>query len=208
MKNKIGRPISFDRESALTAAMHIFWQKGYEGASMKDLTGAMGINSPSLYSAFGDKRNLYLKTIKYYASEKACAPLAVFETEPDIAKATKLFMEAVIEHSVESSYGATGCFLSSSVATSAGDDGDVRKMLKEAIDDTDVRICRRFELEKARGVLVESFPSMERARLLFDMRQGHVFRARAGSSREDLEQDIAARVSMVLDLPQANHILF
>lgn len=65
MKNKIGRPISFDREKVLTLAMNLFWKKGYEGASMKDLTSVMGINCPSLYATFGDKRGLYLETIKY-----------------------------------------------------------------------------------------------------------------------------------------------
>lgn len=198
MKNKIGRPISFNREDVLTSAMHLFWKKGYEGASMKDLTSVMGINCPSLYTTFGDKRGLYLETIKYYASQKACAPLTAFETEPNITQAVTLFMVAVIEHSTGGEGGALGCFLSSSVATSAGNDDVVREMLKEAVADTDARIFRRFELEKARGTLPNDFPSMERARLLFDLRQGHVFRARAGLSSEELEQDISPRVKMIL----------
>lgn len=107
-------------------------------------------------------------------------------------------MVAVIEHSTGGEGGAMGCFLSSSVATSAGNDDVVREMLKEAVADTDTRIFRRFELEKARGTLPKDFPSMERARLLFDLRQGHVFRAPAGLRSEELEQDIAPRVKMIL----------
>ena len=53
-----GRPRTFDREDALRRAMEVFWEHGYEGASMTELTAAMGINSPSLYAAFGCKEQL------------------------------------------------------------------------------------------------------------------------------------------------------
>ena len=65
-QKKIGRPRAFDKNEALTAAMKVFWIKGYDGASMKDLTNAMKINSPSLYSVFGDKHALYLASIDNY----------------------------------------------------------------------------------------------------------------------------------------------
>ncbi|MGV0800422.1 helix-turn-helix domain-containing protein, partial [Mycolicibacterium elephantis] len=54
-----GRPRTFDRTEALEHAMEVFWQHGYEGASMSDLTASMGINSPSLYAAFGSKEQLF-----------------------------------------------------------------------------------------------------------------------------------------------------
>lgn len=201
LKKKTGRPLSFDRGKALLAAMHVFWAKGYDGASMKDLAGAMGINSPSLYATFGDKHKLYLETIDCYASNDACAPLVAFETEPDITQAVRSFMEAVIDYSTENSSGARGCFLSSSVSTSAGEVEGAQELLQHAVLDTDARLSRRFELEKARGVLPDKFPSMERARLMFDLRQGHVFRARAGFESESMMADIEFRVQMVLASP-------
>lgn len=198
MANKVGRPVSFDRNKALLVAMHVFWAKGYDGASMKDLTSSMGINGPSLYGAFGDKRQLYLEAIHYYASEYGCAPLDAFETEPDIRLAVRAFMEAVIEQSTANTHGALGCFLGSSVSTSAGEIEGVQDLLKNAINDTDLRLCRRFELEKARGVLPDDFPSMLRAKLMLDLRQGYVFRARSGVDSTELVSDIAFRVDMVL----------
>src|ERR1700712_982668 len=62
-----GRPLSFDRETALENAMHVFWERGYEAASIADLTAAMGITPPSLYTAFGDKERLFLEAIERYA---------------------------------------------------------------------------------------------------------------------------------------------
>src|SRR5947199_232850 len=65
-KRARGRPRSFDREQALERAMEVFWGKGFEGASLSDLTDAMGINPPSLYAAFGDKEQLCIEAMERY----------------------------------------------------------------------------------------------------------------------------------------------
>jgi AcrR family transcriptional regulator len=65
---------------------------------MKDLTKAMGISGPSLYAAFGDKRELYLKTIDRYADVDSCAPIVAFEAENDIKHAIRGFLTSVILH--------------------------------------------------------------------------------------------------------------
>src|SRR6202047_772754 len=66
-----GRPRSFDAGKALDRAVEVFWRKGYEGASLSDLTKAMGINRPSLYAAFGDKDKLFRKVLDRYAEGPA-----------------------------------------------------------------------------------------------------------------------------------------
>ena len=195
---KVGRPRKFDQEGALMAAVNVFWAKGYDGASMKDLTQAMGINGPSLYSAFGDKHELYLKAIDRYSNNDACAPLVAFETEPDIELAVLAFMNAAIEYATQHESGTRGCFLSSCVATTAGELDGVDDLLTEAIEDTDERLAKRFDSEKQKGRLPSSFPSLERARLMFDLRQGFVFRARAGLDANVMKSELDQRVRMVL----------
>ena len=64
----IGRPREFDRDVALKAAMVVFWRKGFLATSMNDLCEAMGIRSPSLYAAFGDKEALYLEAVEHYVA--------------------------------------------------------------------------------------------------------------------------------------------
>src|SRR5260370_9465267 len=70
-KRALGRPRSFETGKALEPAMKVFWCKGYEGASLSDLTKAMGINRPSLYAAFGDKESLFRKVLDRYDSGPA-----------------------------------------------------------------------------------------------------------------------------------------
>ena len=64
---KLGRPREFSEQAALDAAMRVFWERGYEGASLDDLTRAMGINRSSLYASFGDKEELFKRVIARYA---------------------------------------------------------------------------------------------------------------------------------------------
>ncbi|WP_246660523.1 TetR/AcrR family transcriptional regulator [Nitratireductor sp. XY-223] len=195
---KLGRPRTFDYDAALLQAMNVFWAKGYDGASLRDLTKAMGITGPSMYAAFGDKRELYLKTIDRYADVDGCEPVVTFEAEPDIEKAVRGFLESVIDHATDNDSGAKGCFLASSVSTNIGQVDGVAERVECAIEDTDRRLAARFDKEIAKGNLPADFPSLERAALLYDIRQGYMFRGRAGWTAGKLRRDLDHRVQMIL----------
>jgi len=76
-----GRPRKFDADQALDAALTVFWRKGYEGASLQDLTAAMGISRPSLYAAFGNKESLFRRVLDRYA-EGPAAHVGAALTQP------------------------------------------------------------------------------------------------------------------------------
>ncbi len=198
LKKKTGRPRSFDRDQALQVAIKVFWEKGYDGTSMRDLTEAMGINAPSLYSVFGDKHKLYLEAIDRYSNDDGCAPLVAFDSESDIEKAVIAFLKAAIEYASQNQDGPKGCFIGSCVSTTAGQVEGATERLQEAITGADERLAQRFEKEKILGNLPDSFPSLQRAQLLFDLRQGHVLRARAELDSVAKEADLAFRAKMVL----------
>lgn len=195
---RLGRPKQFKREDALAAALNIFWMKGYEAATMRDLTAAMGISGPSLYAEFGDKQSLYFEAIDSYVTNDACEPLTAFESEPDISKAVEAFMTAVIDYATAHPGGVRGCFLASCVVTNAGQMEGVDARLQKAIRETDGRLAARFEAEKDKGTLPSDFPSLERARLMFDLRQGYVFRARSGCAAQEMRADAAFRARIIL----------
>ena len=176
-KKILGRPRTFDEDDALMAAMNAFWTKGYAATSLKDLSAAMGISGPSIYSAFGDKRELYLKTIDRYADVDGCAPIVAFETAATIEDAVRGFLLSVVSHSTDQEGAPRGCFLASCVAMTVGEIDGVAERMEKAIHDTDARLAKRFEAEKAKGHLSEDFPVAARARLLHDMRQGYVHRS-------------------------------
>ncbi|MBT9502827.1 MAG: TetR/AcrR family transcriptional regulator [Burkholderiaceae bacterium] len=93
-----GRPLSFDRDQALENAMHVFWRFGYEAASISELTAAMGITPPSLYSAFGDKEHLFWEAIERYAvGPGSGAPKALAEEASAYAAIKRLLEEAAEE---------------------------------------------------------------------------------------------------------------
>ena len=92
-----GRPLSFDRDTALEQAMRVFWQRGYEAASITELTAAMGITAPSLYTAFGDKERLFLEAIERYACGPGGGYPRALEEEPTAYLAIKRCLEEAAE---------------------------------------------------------------------------------------------------------------
>jgi AcrR family transcriptional regulator len=91
-----GRPRSFDRDEALECAMRLFWSRGYEGTSISDLTEAMGVTPPSLYSAYGDKRRLFFEAVERYEQTVGCFARKALTQEPTAERAVRrLLLEAV-----------------------------------------------------------------------------------------------------------------
>src|SRR3954466_9316356 len=104
----VGRPRAFDKEKALDHALQLFLRKGYEGASLAELTEAMGINPPSLYAAFGNKEGLFrLALDRYTDSFSGMADAAM--AEPTAREATESLLRATIDSQTRG--GQPGCLL-------------------------------------------------------------------------------------------------
>jgi AcrR family transcriptional regulator len=110
-----GRPLSFDREAALDKAMHVFWEHGYEAASIADLTAAMGITPPSLYTAFGDKEHLFLEAIEAYGKGPGGFGARALAEEPTARRALQRLLEEAADELTQDCH-PLGCMMVCSVA--------------------------------------------------------------------------------------------
>ena len=90
---RLGRPLSFDRDKALQAALLQFWQTGYETTSVAELTHAMGITAPSLYTAFGDKESLFLECLEKYANPGPKTTPELIAEAPSARQAAQQLLE-------------------------------------------------------------------------------------------------------------------
>lgn len=182
----VGRPRAFDMDTALEKALEVFWRKGYDGTSLTDLTEAMGINKPSLYAAFGNKEQLFLKAIELYESR----PCAFFM--PALEKATAY---QVAEHML---YGAAanmankdqpqGCVVIQGALSCSEAAAAVKEALINRRLDGQKKLVQRFERAKAEGDLPLSVDAETLARYLGTVLQGMAIQANNGATSEQLRQ--------------------
>ena len=182
----MGRPREFDVDKALDLALQVFWRKGYEGASMTDLTETMGITKPSLYSAFGNKEELFRKALDRYVD----GPGGYFQVA--LAKPTA---RAVVEHLLYESANAVtdpnhppGC-LAVQGALSCGDAAESIKqelVSRRAKGEQDLR--QRFERAIAEGDLPEGSDAADLAAYLSAILQGMAVQAAGGTTRAQLRK--------------------
>ncbi len=181
----MGRPRDFDADAALERAMHVFWRKGYEGASLSDLTEAMGINRPSLYAAFGNKEALFEKALRRYAEGPggyAGAALAA-PTARDVA--ARMLQGAVDIQSDPRS--PKGCLMVHSGLASGTEAESVRKFAIARRREGEVALRKRFERAKAEGDLAPGADPAALARFISAVIYGMAVQAASGAGRKELE---------------------
>jgi AcrR family transcriptional regulator len=181
----IGRPRGFDMNEALDRALDVFWRKGYEGASVADLTLAMGINPPSLYAAFGNKEELFRKALSRYMAQHD----DFFREALDRPKARD-GIESLLKKSVEGLTNKTnppGCLLVQGIA-GAGDHAQcIRDQLSAGRAANEKMIRERLKRAKAEGELPARTDPAALARFISTVMQGMAVQAAGGASRKELE---------------------
>lgn len=179
-----GRPRSFDRDAALAVAVETFWRLGYEGASIADLTQAMGITPQSLYSAFGSKAELYREALVYYQRSFGEYLERALRT-PDVQRAFAELLRGAAREFTQP--GAPhGCMISTAILQCAVENDDVAQHVANLRRGTQALLRARFERGIADGQLRADTDADALARFVGTIVQGLSVQAVDGAGQKEL----------------------
>jgi AcrR family transcriptional regulator len=189
-----GRPREFCTDAALAAALRVFWSKGYDGASMTDLTEAMGITRPSLYAAFGNKESLFVQALDLYEREKL-AYVGRALAEPTIRGVAEVLLRGAVDN-VCSAEEPNGC-LGFIASVSCGDDSQaIREEVVKRGKASKAALLERLERAHAEGDLPPNISSDGLTSLISAMLQGISVQAGSGATREELDRMVDTGLAM------------
>jgi AcrR family transcriptional regulator len=186
-----GRPLSFDRDAALETAMHVFWERGYEAASISDLTTAMGITPPSLYTAFGDKEQLFLEAIERYALGYGSISARALKEEPTARGAIERWLlEAAAE--LTQPCHPKGCMVVMAATNCSAAAERVQGALARRRAEAIANVTRRIQGAVDDGELPPDTDAADLANFYATVYQGMSMQAKDGATQEALLATVKA----------------
>ncbi|EQB17174.1 TetR/AcrR family transcriptional regulator [Sphingobium lactosutens] len=180
-----GRPRTFDREVALRKAMTLFWTKGFEATSMQDLVGTMGINSPSIYAAYGSKEDLFREAVALYADAEGGATLRALTGDLSARAA----IEVLLKENVKLFTGSDrprGCLIVLGAGNVADDHAAIQMFLRGRRREISEAFIRRLTRAVKDGELPEETEVEALAALCVTFLNGLSIQATDGVSRDVL----------------------
>jgi AcrR family transcriptional regulator len=193
LNDKMGRPRGFAENEALDAAMRVFWEKGYEGSTLADLTEAMGINRSSMYAAFGDKEALFRLAIARYAEGPAAYMREALE-QPTVRAVVEALLRGALELLTDPSH-PRGC-LSVQGALACGSHAEpMKQAMIEWRKQGESGIQKRLQRARREGGLAKNVDPGDLARYISTVLTGLGVQAANGSTRAEMMRlvDIALR---------------
>jgi AcrR family transcriptional regulator len=184
----MGRPRSFDADEALGKAMDVFWRRGYEGASLVELTKAMGINPPSLYAAFGNKEGLFRAALDLYSKKRG-----VFMAEVMAAPTAREVLDRLL-HGMADLFtdpeAPPGCLVMQSGTACSTTVDPVTQEIVARRRAGELALRERLERAREEGDLPQDVEPLALARYAAGLVQGMSILASSGATRQDLH-DVA-----------------
>ncbi|HEY5751505.1 MAG TPA: TetR/AcrR family transcriptional regulator, partial [Chthoniobacterales bacterium] len=166
-----GRPRAFDREKALDRAMKLFWERGYEGTALDELTAVMGISTSSLYATFGDKARLFDAAMDRYLAGAGGYFLPILDGEPIVRRAFEQLLRTVAREATRPDQ-PIGCMLSTALTHSSPAADSVRTSLANRRHRSRAVLQARLERAIAEGELTPDTNAAVLARFFITVIQG------------------------------------
>ncbi len=182
-----GRPRAYEPEVALGKALDLFRRDGLAATSLDDLSAATGMNRPSLYGAFGDKRELYIKSYQRYRDDARVAMGNIFREELPIRRRLERIYSIALDIYLSGESGPRGCFTVMTAASEAVADPKIRAMVLEGLNELDKAFANCFRRAKEKGELPDSADPVALAQLASATIHTVAIRARARVPRAELE---------------------
>src|ERR1700751_3411315 len=183
---KIGRPRGFDEDAALEAAMQVFWEKSYEGATIADLTEAMGINRSSMYAAFGDKESIFRRVMERYRAGRMTYIRQAL-AQPSLREVVARLIHGTAEF-LSSPDNPRGCLLIQG-ALACGTDGEhVKLAMIDWRKSGEAALKKRLQQAQSEGELPAEIQPADFARYLSSIMAGPGVQAANGATRTELRR--------------------
>lgn len=192
-----GRPRAYDPDVALAKATETFWDQGYAGASLDDLSAATGMNRPSLYGAFGDKQALFKTALDGYVDQSRGAMIQAFRAGGTAREALTRVYRAALGRYLSGDVGGRGCFLLSAGLGQAVVDPEVRQTVADGLHELDQGFIQLLERAQKAGDLSPDLDAKALGKMASMLMNGLSVRARAGETLEELEAALASAVDLV-----------
>src|ERR1700738_545914 len=193
-----GRPRTYQPEVALGKALDLFRKDGSAATSLDDLSAATGMNRPSLYGAFGDKRELYIKSYARYRADARAAMIDIFRDEQPIRKRLERIYAVALDIYLSGEAGPRGCFTVMTAASEAVADPDIRAMVLEGLAELDKAFAACFRIAREKGELASSADPHVLAQLASATLHTIAIRARAGVPRKELEAIVKGAIDVMV----------
>src|SRR3954468_943893 len=194
---KRGRPRAYEPDAALSQGRAAFWDEGYSGTSLDALSAATGMNRPSLYGAFGDKRELYIKSYERYRADARAAMGDIFRIELPIKKRLARIFAVALDIYLSGDAGPRGCFTVMTAASEAVADPQIRAMVLEGFSELDKAFAACFRIAKENGELPASADPVVLAQLASATMHTIAIRARAQVPRRELEAIVKGAIEIM-----------
>jgi AcrR family transcriptional regulator len=180
-----GRPRSFDRAGALRRAMEVFWAKGYDGTSMSDLTAAMGVNSPSIYAAFGSKEQLFREAVALYSETEGGRIWSAMITAPTARAAIDTMLRASAREYTRPGKPHGCLVVLGAIHVDEGSEAVCRDLRRQRMQSVE-QLVQRLERGIAEGELPKGIDRRAIATFYATVQHGMSIQARDGASRKAL----------------------
>ena len=194
---KRGRPRAFEPDVALGKAMNTFRDGGFAATSLDDLSEAMGINRPSLYGAFGDKRELFLKAYDRYRAEMAAQFAPAFDPALTLREMLETAYATALDFYLAGDNGPRGCFTVMTATSEAMADPEIRALVQRALGSTQRALAKRFQAAMEQGELPSTANVQVLAQIAASTVETLAIRARARVPRAELEAIAKGTVDLI-----------